>query len=230
MLLINSRSRSTELKTACQSGKSRNTLFLAVSPILHYRAIIILSSTVAFILFFFPLCLSPCPGLARPRLVARAARQTTFTHSSPPPPSRRLFPSASADTSIPVSHSAATRFSLAATPRHVRFPRGRRRCSVAQSAGRRVSLATSPGRIGFSALNDSGSLLSPVIRRLDVHFSYSYTALARRGAPIGSGMHSRSMETINRIRRRSRNSFIRSIRDYDLNIHMREHCTHRTRN
>lgn len=46
--------------------------------------------------------------------------------------------------------------------------------NVAQSASRRVSLTTSPGRIGFCALNDSGSLLSPVIRRLDVHFSYSY--------------------------------------------------------
>lgn len=145
--------------------------------------------------------------------MARAARQTTFTHSFP---SLRLFPSASADTSIPVSHFAATRFSLAATPRHVRFPRGRRRCSVAQSAGRRVSLATSPGRIGFSALNDSGSLLSPVIRRLDVHFSCSYR---RHEAPIGrNAFH--SMETINRIRRLSRNNFIRSIRDYDLNIHV----------
>lgn len=186
MPLINSRSRSTELKTACQSGKSRNTLFLAVSPILHYRAIIILSSTVAFILFFFPLSLS----LPRACQAASGGSRCSTNHFHPlVPPSRRLFPSASADTSIPVSHSAATRFSLAATPRHVRFPRGRRRCSVAQSAGRRVSLATSPGRIGFSALNDSGSLLSPVIRRLDVHFSYSYTppwrGAVRRGAPIG---------------------------------------------
>ena len=161
--------------------KPKYALFLAVSHLTLSCYYYFIFYTVAFILFFLSLF---APGLAKPRLVARAARQTTFTHSFSPFP-RRLFPSASADTSIPVSHSAATRFSLAATPRHVRFPRGRRRSSVAQSAGRRVSLTTSPSRIGFSALNDSGSLLSPVIRRLDVHFSScSYTV-----SPSG-GMHS----------------------------------------
>lgn len=146
--------------------------------------------------------------------MACTAQQTTFTHSSP---SFRLSPSASADTSIPVSHSAVTRFSLAATPRHVRFPRGRRRCSVAQSAGRRISLTTTLGRIGFCALNHSGSLLSLVIRRLDVHFSRSY----RRGFHSGRNAFC-LMETIDRVRQPSRNKFIWSIRDYDLNIYIRE--------
>lgn len=156
-------------------------------PILHYRAIIILSSTVAFIFFFFSLSLLP-----RLRQAASGGSHCSTNHFHPlSSSSLRLFPSALTDTSIPsISHSSVIRFSLAATPRHVRFPRERgwrRYCCCRTS--RKVPVEESPlllrpGRIGFCALNDSGSLLSPVIRRLDVHFSYSY-----HGREASIGMH-----------------------------------------
>lgn len=92
---------------------------------------------------FYPPFFSPpfAPGACQ---AASGGSRCSTNHFHPLVPllPHRLFPSASADTSIPVSHSAATRFSLAATPRHVRFPprTGRRGCS----ASRKVPVEESP--------------------------------------------------------------------------------------
>lgn len=102
----------------------------------RYYYFIFYSSFYLFFFSFVPLAL---------RQATSGGSHCSTNHFHPlSSPSLRLFPSALTDTSIPsISHSAATRFSLAATPRRVRFPRRRRRRCCCRTS-RKVPVEESP--------------------------------------------------------------------------------------